>query len=382
MSIKIRVDELAQKIGARLYGDGDIVITRVASIHKAKTGHITFLKDHRFRDQLRSCKASAVILSAENLSFCCANVAALVVNDPYLSYVKIAQLWDSTNKLNSNLALGSIIDPNARLGTDISIGNNVVIESGVILSDYVNIGSGSFIGKNSKIGIGTYLCPNVTIYHETEIGEYCIIQSGSVIGSDGFGYIKNDDLWIKVPQLGKVKIGNHVEIGAGTTIDRGTLDDTQIANGVIIDNQCQIAHNVIIGECTAIAGGVIMAGSVIVGKHCMIGGASVINGHISICNQVIITGMSMVIKSIKIPGTYSSGMPVQTNLSWKRTAVLLKNIRYMDKRIKVIENRTNNAYVHYDIKVMGGIVCFFIVLGLIEIFCIVNTIFFKSGTKI
>lgn len=359
MSIQIRLDELAKKIEAKLYGDGNIIITRVASISKAKSGHITFLKDHRFRNQLRVCQASAVILSKEYLSLCYPSVAALVVKDPYLSYIKIAQLLDTTPKLHSNIALGAVIAPNAMLGARVGIGNNVIIESGVILSDDVKIGSGSFIGKNTKIGVGTYLWSNVTIYHEIEIGEYCMIQSGVVIGSDGFGYIKNNNIWIKVPQLGKVKIGNYVEIGAGTTIDRGTLDDTQIGNGVIIDNQCQIAHNVIIGEYTAVAGGVIMAGSLVVGKHCMIGGASAITGHISICDQVIITGMSMVTKSIKTPGIYSSGMPVQPNLIWKKNTVLLRNIRFINERIKTIETREKCFFNHY-IKIIRNF--FFLVL--------------------
>lgn len=362
---KIRLDKLAQKIGAKLYGDSSIIITGVASINTAKSGDVTFLKDYRLRKQLCFCKASAVILSEENLSFCCATVAALVVKDPYLSYIKIVQLLLATTpKLSSTtIALGSIIDPNAIVGSRVGIGSNVIVESGVILNDDVQIGSGSFIGKNTTIGTGTYLYPNVIIYHETEIGECCMIQSGAVIGSDGFGYVKNNNAWIKVPQLGKVKIGSHVEIGAGTTIDRGTLDDTQIKDGVIIDNQCQVAHNVVIGECTAIAGGVVMAGSLVIGKHCMIGGASVINGHISICDRVIITGMSMVIKSIKKPGVYSSGMPLLSNIEWRKTVVLLRNIKSITKHIKIIDNHVKNLYCYY-VKVIR-MMYFFILLGLI-----------------
>lgn len=361
---KLRLIELAQYIKARLHGDGDgIVITSISSISQARAGHITFLKDRRFRFQLSSCLASAVILSENNLVFCPSTVVALVVQDPYLAYVKIAQLLDTTPKLDSKIASGAIIAPDAILGKRVGIGGNTVIESGVILGNDVKIGSGSFIGKNTKIGTGTYLWANVTVYHSIEIGEYCMIQSGSVIGSDGFGYVKNGDFWIKVPQLGRVKIGNYVEIGACTTIDRGTLDDTKIKNGVIIDNQCQIAHNVVIGEFTAVAGGVIMAGSLVIGKYCMIGGASVINGHITICDKVIITGMSMVTKSIKVSGTYSSGIPIQPNSVWKKTAVLVMRIGNINQRIKIIEHNLKSYYYYYYLKIIAVYYCL-ILLGL------------------
>lgn len=364
MIIKIKLVDLARLIEeAQLHGNGNIVITRVASIYSAKAGDITFLKDYRFRDQLNICTASAIILSKDDLVLCPSNIAALVVKNPYLAYIKIAQLLNTTPKFVPNIASGAIIAPDAILGKRVGIGSNTVIESGVLINDDVKIGSGSFIGKNTKLGAGTYLCSNVTVYHDIEIGEYCMIQSGSVIGSDGFGYIKNDNMWVKIPQLGKVKIGNHVEIGSCTTVDRGTLDDTHIRDGVIIDNQCHIAHNVVIGENTAIAGGVVMAGSLIIGKNCMIGGASVINGHIRICDNVIITGMSMVIKSITIPGTYSSGIPIQPNAVWRRNTALVMRIKNIHNRINVIEQRLENFYDPY-FKIIK-IFCCFILLGLL-----------------
>lgn len=362
MIYKVRLIKLAKHIQAQLHGDGNIVITRISSINQAQNGHITFLKDNRFRSRLAFCLASAVILSKENLNFCPSTIAALVVKDPCLAYIEIAQLLDITPKLDLKIASRAIIASDAILGKRISIGDNVIIESGVILSNDVKIGSGSFIGKNTKIGIGTYLYPNVTIHHNVEIGEYCMIQSGAVIGSEGFGYFKKDNVWIKIPQLGRVKIGNHVEIGACTTIDRGALDDTEIKNGVIIDNQCQIAHNVVINEYTAIAGGVIMAGSLTIGKNCMIGGASVINGHINICDQVIITGMSMVTKSIKTSGTYSSGIPIQPNFIWRKTTVLIMRISNVNQRIKTIEQDLKNFF-RYCIKIIIIYCCF--LLGLI-----------------
>ncbi|PLN16870.1 UDP-3-O-(3-hydroxymyristoyl)glucosamine N-acyltransferase, partial [Klebsiella pneumoniae] len=195
----------------------------------------------------------------------------------------------------------------------------------VVLGDNVVIGAGCFVGKNTKIGAGSRLWANVTVYHEIEIGENCLIQSSTVIGADGFGYANDRGNWVKIPQLGRVIIGDRVEIGACTTIDRGALDDTVIGNGVIIDNQCQIAHNVVIGDNTAVAGGVIMAGSLKIGRYCMIGGASVINGHMEICDKVTVTGMGMVMRPISEPGVYSSGIPLQPNKAWRKTAALVMN---------------------------------------------------------
>lgn len=335
---KMRLVDIARMLNAELYGDEDIIITGIASISNAQKGHITFLKNRFYINKLFACNASAIILSEINLVVC--NIAVLVVENPYLSYAKIAKYMDIiTPHPIKTIASGAVISPDAILGARIGIGSNVIIESGVILGDDVSIGPGSFIGKNTKIGMGTCLFANVTVYHEVEIGQNCLIQSGSVIGSDGFGYVNDQGIWVKIPQLGKVKIGNNVEIGACTTIDRGTLDDTCINDGVIIDNQCQIAHNVTIGENTAIAGGVIMAGSLTIGRNCMIGGASVINGHINICDQVTVTGMGMVMRPITKPGIYSSGIPIQPNIIWRKTTALIMRINNMNMRMKSIEQK-------------------------------------------
>ena len=195
------------------------------------------------------------------------------------------------------------------------------------------------MGKFTKIGEGTQLWANVSVYHEVEIGQNCLIQSGAVIGSDGFGYANDRGRWVKIPQVGQVIIGNNVEIGACTCIDRGALDATVIEDNVIIDNLCQIAHNVHIGTGTAVAGGVIMAGSLKVGRYCLIGGASVINGHMEICDKVTVTGMGMVMRPITEPGIYSSGIPLQTNKEWRKTAALTLGIDGMNKRLKALEKK-------------------------------------------
>ena len=335
-----RLEQLAEQLGATLYGDGELIITGVASMTSAKQGQITFLSDKKFQNNLSSCDASAVVMTEDSLKYW--SGAALIVKDPYLCYAKLAQILDTTPLPAKDIADSAVIDSTAQLGNNVAIGANAVIESGVVLGDNCIIGAGCFIGKDTIIGAGTKLWSNISIYHNCVVGENCLIQSGTVIGADGFGYANDKGKWIKIPQLGRVVIGNNVEIGASTTIDRGALDDTVIGNGVIIDNQCQIAHNDIIGDHTAVAGGVIMAGSLTIGRHCLIGGASVINGHMEICDQVTVTGMGMVMRPITEPGVYSSGIPLQQNKVWRKTASLVLHIDEMNKRLKALEKKQLN----------------------------------------
>jgi UDP-3-O-[3-hydroxymyristoyl] glucosamine N-acyltransferase len=223
------------------------------------------------------------------------------------------------------------------LGVNVKIGANAVIEAGAKLGDNVVIGPGCFVGKGAQLGANSRLWANVTIYHNVIMGSDCLVQANTVIGSDGFGYANDNGQWIKIPQLGSVVIGNRVEIGASTTIDRGALDNTILADGVIIDNQCQIAHNVEIGENTAMAACSVIAGSTIIGKNCSMAGLVGINGHISICDNVIFTGMSMVTKSISEPGVYSSGIPASGNREWRKNMVALRNITGLNQRVKALE---------------------------------------------
>ena len=336
-----RLEQLAKQLDAKLHGDGNITITGIASMKSAVSGQITFLSDKKLQNNLSECKASAVVMTEESLKYW--QGAALIVKDPYFTYAKLAQYLDTTPAPAKDIAASAVIDSSAQLGSNISIGANAVIESGVTLGNNCVIGAGCFIGKDTKIGANTKLWANVTVYHNCIIGDNCLVQSGTVIGADGFGYANDKGNWIKIPQLGRVVIGNNVEIGASTTIDRGALDDTVIGNGVIIDNQCQIAHNDIIGDHTAVAGGVIMAGSLTIGRHCLIGGASVINGHMEICDQVTVTGMGMVMRPITEPGVYSSGIPLQENKVWRKTASLVLHIDEMNKRLKALEKKLLNV---------------------------------------
>jgi len=301
------LQELAAKVGGTLRGNADVVVNNIAALSKAEPNQLTFISNAKFRPLLAESKAGILVVSEADVEFCSPESNLLIVKDPYVAYAVLAQYMDT--------------------------------EEGVVLGDNVIIGAGCFVGKFTKIGAGTQLWANVSVYHEVEIGQNCLIQSGAVIGSDGFGYANDRGRWVKIPQVGQVIIGNNVEIGACTCIDRGALDATVIEDNVIIDNLCQIAHNVHIGTGTAVAGGVIMAGSLKVGRYCLIGGASVINGHMEICDKVTVTGMGMVMRPITEPGVYSSGIPLQTNKEWRKTAALTLGIDGMNKRLKALEKK-------------------------------------------
>lgn len=342
---EFRLSELAEHIGGTLVrkdnqSNADLAISSIAALDKANSSQITFISNAKFRPTLAESQAGAIIVSEADVEFCADSQNLIVVKDPYVAYALLAQYMDQTPKAAENgIHPTATVSPEAKLGNNVSIGANAVIERGVELGDDVVIGAGCFVGQNSKIGARTQLWANVSIYHNVQIGSDCLIQSSAVIGSDGFGYANDKGKWIKIPQTGGVIIGNRVEIGACTCIDRGALDPTVIEDNVIIDNLCQIAHNVHIGTGTAVAGGVIMAGSLKVGRYCLIGGASVINGHMEICDGVTITGMGMVMRPITEKGVYSSGIPLQTNKEWRKTAALTMNIDEMNKRLKQLEKR-------------------------------------------
>lgn len=337
MTMKINLAELADKIGATLQGDGNTVVYALSNMEKAQEGkgQITFLSDSRYKSKLAACHAEAVILKEEDAAAFSGN--KLIMDDPYLGFALVAQVFDTTPVPATDIAPSAVIASSAELGRNVCIGANVVIEAGAELGDDVIIGPGCFIGRNAKIGAGTRLWANVSIYHEVEIGQNCLFQASTVVGADGFGYANDKGKWVKIPQLGSVRIGDNVEVGACTTIDRGALDDTIIASNVIIDNQCQIAHNDEVGEGTAIAGATAIAGSTKIGKHCLLGGASCVNGHIDITDNVVVSGMGMVVHSVKEPGMYSSGVPLQKNKEWLKTAARLLKISEIHARLRAVE---------------------------------------------
>lgn len=328
--------EIETLTGGQLFGNREERVHLLSPMDKAEPGAVTFLSNPRYVSFLEKCNASLIMVKEQHQSLCPGNV--LVVADPYVAFAKVAQALDSTpSPASLGVHASAVVADDVTIGHNVSLGANCVIESGVVIGDDVVVGAGCFIGKDSKLGHRTRLWANVTIYHGVELGESCLIQSGTVIGSDGFGYANEKGEWIKIPQLGGVKIGNRVEIGASTTIDRGALEDTIIEDNVILDNQLQIAHNVHIGYGSAMAGGTIVAGSTHIGKYCIIGGGSVINGHIEIADGVTITGMGMVMRSIEEKGVYSSGIPLQPNKEWRKTAARVHRIEEMHRQLKALQ---------------------------------------------
>ncbi|MGF1904031.1 UDP-3-O-(3-hydroxymyristoyl)glucosamine N-acyltransferase [Aliivibrio salmonicida] len=334
---RITLAKLAEKLGATVHGNGDVIVHSIASMNKAREGDITFLSNAKYRKQLAECQASAVIVKEADVEFCQSN--ALIMRDPYLGFALAAQALDTTPAPATDIAPSAYIAADAIIGKGVAIGHNAVVESKAVIADGAIIGSGCFIGQEAKIGENTKLWANVSIYHRVEIGKSCLVQAGTVIGSDGFGYANDRGTWVKIPQLGTVIIGDNVEIGANAAIDRGAIDNTIIESNVIIDNHIQIAHNVQIGSGSAMAGGTIVAGSTKIGKHCFIGGGSVINGHIEITDGVTITGMGMVMRSISEAGKYSSGIILQPNKEWHKTVARVLRIDDMNKRLKAVEKK-------------------------------------------
>lgn len=329
--------ELAEKVGARLHGDASYQVDGVATLQNAQAQQISFLANPRYRKQLATSKAGAVVLSEDDLSFCTTN--ALVSRDPYLSFAKISAELNKIEPAEAGIHPSAVVSADSTIHPSVCIGPQSVVESGVTIGAGSVIGAGCFIGKNSSIGEEVFFSANVTICYGSKISDRVRIHPGVVIGSDGFGFANNKGEWLKVPQTGAVQIGHDVEIGANTTIDRGALDDTIIGNGVKLDNQIQIAHNVQIGAHTAVAACVGIAGSAKIGKHCAIAGSVGILGHLEIVDNVHITAMSLVTGSIKTPGIYSAGTPLEPSHDWRKNFVRFKQLDEMARRLSALEKK-------------------------------------------
>jgi len=329
--------ELAIFIDAKLEGKGSDKVNCLSSLQSSKAGSITFITSKSFRHFLDGCEATAVILSDSETAFFGGN--RLIVKDPYLSYAKISHLFScelegGVVSSSADIAKSADINSSALIGSHVVIGERVEIASGV------RIGAGSVIGDGCIIGKDTVIYPNVTLYHGVTIGSDCIIHSGTVIGSDGFGYVLDDQVWMKIAQLGFVVIGDCVEIGSNCAIDRGALDDTQIHDGVKMDNQIHVAHNVIIGENTAIAGCTGISGSTRIGKNCTVGGGSCFAGHLDIADGSHFAGVAMVTKSITKPGQYSSsGVGCMSVNDWRKNTVRFRQLDDIARRLRSVEKK-------------------------------------------
>ena len=325
MGQTITSGDLVKKLGGELIGDSNILINSVASLESAHKNSISFFNNPRYSDLLRTTKAAVVIVNRESLSF--RSGVSIVIDNPYLYFAKVSQLLNPSKSLKKEVHKSAIIHPSCKLGQDIYIGPNVVIDENVSIDDGVVIHAGSMIEADSVIGKASVIHPHVVIKANTIIGKNCTLYAGCVIGSDGFGYAKDDNKWLAIPQTGRVILGDNVDIGSNSTIDRGTLDDTIISSGVKIDNLVQIGHNCMIGENTIIAGCVGIAGSAKIGKNCAIGGAAMILGHLSITDNVTISPGSMITRSIKTSGTYTALMPFQDHEAWLKTAAKIRRLK-------------------------------------------------------
>lgn len=326
---------LADLIGAKLVGNADQVITGLNALSSASNQQISFLDNPKYQSQLPDTKAAAVILAEASLNACPTN--ALVVAEPYVAYAKVAQLFWVKPKAFPGIHPTALVDDSASIGAHVSVGPYAVIGADVIVDDHCVIGAHCVIGDGCKIGAHSELAARVTLYHQITLGTHCFIHSGAVIGSDGFGFAPHKGGYEKIPQLGGVHIGDQVEIGANTTIDRGALTDTIIESGVKLDNQIQIGHNVKIGAHTVIAGCTGIAGSSEIGKHCMIGGGAGVAGHLKIADYVLLTGMSMTTHSITQPGVYASGTGLMPRADWQKSVVRFRQLNTLAKTVQELK---------------------------------------------
>ena len=325
---------IAQIIGAKLEGDASYAITGLATLASALPHQVSFLSNMKYASQLDVSQAGAVILNADQAKLFSGH--CLVLDNPYLGYAKLSQEFIVAPEF-SGIDDSAKVHSTAIIGSSVNLAPGTVIGAHVILGDAVSIGPNSVVGAHCNIGRHTTIAANVSLYHDIEIGAYCTIHSGAVIGADGFGFAKDGPDWVKIAQLGGVTIGDHVEIGAGTSIDRGALDNTIIGYGVKLDNQVQIAHNVELGDYTAIAGCTAIAGSTKLGRSCTIAGACGITGHLTLADGVHVTAMSLVTHSIAEAGAYSSGTGLDKNQKWRRNATRFKQLDQMAKRLKQLE---------------------------------------------
>ena len=341
MTATMKLGQLAEFLGATLCGDPEKNITGLATLQEAGPAQLSFLANPQYRKYLADSHAGAVLLKAADAEGYAGD--ALVVADPYLSYARVSHLFDPKPKAAAGIHPSAVIADDAWVDPAASIGPFAVIESGARVAAGVTVGAHCFIGARSEIGEGGWLAPRVTLYHDVRIGKRVVIQSGAVLGGEGFGFANQKGVWQKIAQIGGVTVGDDVEIGVNTAIDRGALADTIIGNGVKLDNQIQIAHNVQVGDHTAMAACVGISGSTKIGKHCMLAGGVGLVGHIDICDNVFLTGMTMVTHSITEPGSYSSGTAMQPAAEWRKSAARIRQLDDIARRLRQLEKRVGDV---------------------------------------
>ena len=336
-----RLGELVERLGGQLVGDPNLEVSGIAPLADAGADHISFLSNSKLRAQAAASGAAALIVSGADDEFVAASYAGarIVTQNPYVYFARAAQYFAALDEVppapgidpSASVAAGAQVDPSAHVGPQATIEAGAVVKAGAV------IGAGCFVGKDAVIGEGTRLFANATFHARCQIGKRGIIHSGAVIGTDGFGFANEGGVYIKIPQTGRVIIGDDVDIGANTTIDRGALADTVIEDGVKLDNQIQIGHNCHIGAHTAMAGCVGVAGSAKIGKYCTFGGAAMVLGHLTIADRVHISSGSMVSRSILEAGQYTGFYPLAKNADWEKSAAIVRNLDAMRDKIRALE---------------------------------------------
>ena len=318
----IRLGQLIEQLGGSLHGDPDFLVQKISPLETATSSSLAFLSNPLYRSQLATTQAGCVIVSPEMQSLVRAGSACIVSPNPYLYFAKVTQLWRHQQVAENSEPL---VHPSA------------VVHPKAVVHPSARIGPLCVIEKGARIGAGSWLKSHVTLGADCSIGEHCILHAGVVIGADGFGFAPIEGRWEKIEQLGAVRIGNHVEIGANSCVDRGALEDTVIGDGVKLDNLVQIGHNVQVGAHTAMAGCVGVAGSAVIGAHCTLGGGAIVLGHLTLADGVHISAASVVMRSINKPGNYSGVFPIDDNASWEKNAATLKQLHGLRDRIRSLE---------------------------------------------
>ena len=336
---KLRLAQIVERLGGEIRGDAQTQIAQVATLESAGPQHISFLANSKYRKQLSGTAAGAVILGCADSAL--TELPRIVCDNPYLYFARVSAMFNPPPLARPGVHKSAVVEPGTRIPASASIAAGACIGRSVKLGRSVVIGPGCYVGDATEIGSGSRLMARVTVYAGCVIGERALVHSGAVIGADGFGIAPDTGGWLKIPQIGGVRIGNDVEIGANTCIDRGALDDTLIGDGVKLDNLIQIGHNVRIGAHTAIAGCAGISGSSSIGSHCRIGGGVVIVGHLNIADHVTIYAAALVTKSITRRGSYG-GHPAEDSRSWARNTALLRRLELLHDKVKHLEQQLSS----------------------------------------
>jgi UDP-3-O-[3-hydroxymyristoyl] glucosamine N-acyltransferase len=340
--IDVALREIAEQLGGELIGDALIRVDRIGPLASATASTISFLANPRYKSQLTESRAGCVIVDESMRTAAAARGAAIIAADPYLYYARLTQWWAARQRpaLAAGVHGSAVVDASARIAQSASVAALAVVEAGATIGEGAVVGAHSVIGANASVGAHSRLAARVTLGAGCTLGERCIVHPGAVIGADGFGFAPAQGRWEKIEQLGAVRIGNDVEIGANTCIDRGALEDTVVEDGVKLDNLIQIGHNVHVGAHTAMAGCVGVAGSAVIGAGCTVGGGAVILGHLTLADGVHISAASVVMRSIHQPGQYSGVFTIDDNASWEKNAATLRQLHALRDRLRALEKKT------------------------------------------